>query len=175
MKRFSIMSAATIAGVAMLAVLASPAVAMKPDRFRPGLAPDLVVEGVCDFPVLLHDVQNKLVITDFFDKDGNLVRESGTGKIFEEVSRLDANGEAVTTLFKNISGPGTFTFDDEGFTLVARGPWVFFFQPGEVSNLPDGLIWFTTGRWVWRFEDATEMWTLVSARGGHSDVCALLD
>jgi hypothetical protein len=105
---------------------------------------------------------------------GNLVRETGNGKVVEDVSRLNGAGDPVETIRRNISGPGTFTFDDEGFTLTARGAWLFFFSPGEVTNFPDGLMWFTYGRSVWRFEDATEQFTLVSASGRHTDVCGLL-
>jgi len=73
-------------------VLAAPANAVKPDRFQPGPNPDLVIEDVCPFPVLLHDVVNTIVIQDFVDQDGNLVMSIGTGRILEEVSRLDAQG-----------------------------------------------------------------------------------
>jgi hypothetical protein len=162
-----------VAAIATLLTIAAPAGAMKPFRFEPGPNPDLVVRNICPFPVLLHDVVNKLHITDFFDRHGNLVRESGNGAIVEDVTRLRA-GEPVRTIRRNISGPGTITFDDRGLTLVARGVWLFFFGPGEVTNHPDGLMWFTTGRFVWRFSDASGMWTLQSASGSRTDVCALL-
>jgi hypothetical protein len=163
-----------LAVIAMLTVIASPATAMRPDRFTPGPNPDLQVDDICSFPVLLHDVVNKLHITDFFDRNGDLVRESGNGRIVEDITRLDAAGDPVRTIRRNISGPGTFTFDEDGFTLRARGGWLFFFGPGEVSNVPGGLMWLTTGRFVWRFDDASGMWTLEQARGTRVDVCALL-
>jgi hypothetical protein len=156
----------------VLSLSAPAAQALRPDRFQPGPAPDLVVEGVCDFDVLLHDVVNQITITTFVDRDGNVVRVSGAGRIIEEISRLDEQGEPVETITVNISGPGQSTFDDEGETLVAQGPWLFFFLPGEVVGHPDGLIWLTTGRFVWRFDDAGV--TLVSQRGTIRDVCDLL-
>src|SRR5262245_644357 len=110
MKRLFV--AATMA-VLVLALSAPSAQALGPDRFQPGPAPDFVVEGVCDFDVLLHDVVNKLVIKDFFDRNGNLVRESGSGLIIEEISRLDDQGEPVETITVNISGPGQQTFDED--------------------------------------------------------------
>ncbi len=156
----------------LLTVLAAPALAAKPDRFAPGPAPDITVEGVCDFPVLFHDVVNELVVTDFYDKDGNLVRESGTGRIVEQITRLDDQGLPVKSITRNISGPGTFTFDADGTTLVATGNWLFFFLPGEVAGQSEGLIWLTWGRWIWhRVDDVT---TLVSHTGGYEDVCTLL-
>jgi hypothetical protein len=159
--------------VGIILTLSAPAAqALKPDRFRPGPNPDLIVEDICEFPVLLHDVVNRLVITSFFDRDGNLVRESGTGRIVEQITRLDDQGQPVRSITRNISGPGTFTFDEEGATLAATGPWLFFFFPGEVVGHPDGLMWLTTGRWIWRFDAAGI--TLVSHTGRFEDVCTLL-
>lgn len=161
----------TIVGI-ILMQSAPAAHALKPDRFQPGPNPDLIVEDVCEFPVLLHDVVNQLVITDFFDRDGNLVRESGTGRIVVRITRLDEQGDPVRSITRNISGPGTFTFDEEGATLVARGSWLFYFFPGELVGDPDGLMWLTTGRWILRIE-ATGV-TIVSRTGSVEDVCSLL-
>ena len=156
----------------VLALSAPAAQALRPDRFQPGPNPDLTIEGVCDFDVDLHDVANQIVITDFFDREGNLVRETGTGLLIEQITRLDEQGEPVRSITRNISGPGTFTFDEDGETLVATGQWLFFFFPGEVVGHPDGLVWLTSGRWIWRFEDSGI--TLVSHTGSFQDVCTLL-
>ena len=159
--------------VLVLALSAPAAQALRPDRFQPGPAPDFVVEGVCEFDVLLHDVVNKVVITDFFDRDGNLVRESGSGLIIEEISRLDEQGDPVETITVNISGPGQQTFDEDSATLVAQGPWLFFFFPEDnIAGHPNGLIWLTMGRFVWHFDD--EGVTLLSHTGTFRDVCELL-
>jgi len=152
-------------------LLAAPANAVKPDRFEPGHNPDLTVEGVCDFPVLLHDVVNNIVVTDFFDQDGNLVKSIGTGRILEEVSRLDAQGNPVETITRNISGPGVTTFDETGATLTGRGPWLLFGFPGEFTGFPDGFMWFTTGQFVLRFDDTG---ITMAKEPSHEDVCDLL-
>lgn len=162
-------------GVLLMAVslalaLAAPASALKPFRFQPGPNPDIRLEGVCDFPVLGQDVVNKLVITDFFDQDGNLVRETGHGRIVERVTNLETGKSIV----KNISGPGTFTFDESGATLVATGNWLFGFRPGEIAGTTEGLLWFTSGRFVWRLNFADETWTLLSHTGTIQDICPLL-
>jgi len=156
----------------IISLAAAPANALRPDRFKPGPNPDLTVEGVCDFPVALHDVVNEIVVTDFFDQDGNLTRELGTGLLIEEVSRLDAQGNPVETITRHISGPGVWTFDEDGSTLTGSGPWLLFFLPGEVTGFPDGLIWFTTGQFVLRLEDTGEI-TFVK-EPMHEDVCELL-
>jgi hypothetical protein len=154
----------------VLLATASPASALKPFRFQPGPNPDILLEGVCDFPVLGQDVVNKLVITDFFDRDGNLVRETGTGQIVERVTNL----ETGKSLVKNISGPGTFTFDETGATLVATGIWLFGFFPGQIAGSDEGIFWFTSGRFVWRFSFLDETWTLLSHTGTIQEGCALL-
>jgi hypothetical protein len=153
-------------------VVAAPASALMPERFQPGPNPDFTVEGVCDFPVLLHDVVNQGVITDFFDQEGNLTREQFTGLLIVEVSRLDAQGNPVETITLNISGPGVETFDESGSTLTGLGPWLLFFFPGQVTGFPDGLIWFTMGQFVLRFEDTGEITLVKEPR--HEDVCELL-
>jgi hypothetical protein len=158
--------------ISIILMIAPPANALRPDRFQPGPNPDFTVEDVCDFPVLLHDVENQLVITDFVDQDENLVKSIGTGRLLEEVSRLDAPGNPVETITRNISGPGVETFDENGSTLTGRGPWLLFFFPGELTGFPDGFIWFTTGQFVLRFEDTGEITMVKEPR--HEDVCELL-
>ena len=159
--------------VLMVTLLAAPASALRPDHFRPGPNPDLTLTDICDFPVLLHDVVNNILVTDFFDRDGNLVREHGGGLLVEQMTRLDAQNAPVRSITRNISGPGTYTFDEDGATLAASGRWLFFFSPGEVEGYPDGLMWLTTGRFVWRFDDDGTT-TLVSHIGLAEDVCTLL-
>jgi hypothetical protein len=48
-----------------------------------------------------------------------------------------------------------------------------FFFPGEVTGFPDGLIWLTYGRFVWRFENGGAI-SLISHTGTFQDVCTLL-
>ena len=106
----------------------------KPVRTQPGPNPDLVITEVCPFPVLLHDVVNTGVITDFFDQDWNLVKSIITGRLVVEVSRLDALGNPVETITRNISGPGDEWFDESGSTLTGKGPWLLFFFPDELPG-----------------------------------------
>ena len=162
----------SLAVIGLVVLGAAPAGADKPHREQPGPNPDLVITEVCPFPVLLHDVVNTFVTTDFFDRDGTLVKSIGTGHLVEEVSRLDAQGNPVETITRNISGPGDEWFDESGSTLTGKGPWLLFFFPGELTGFPDGFIWFTTGKFVLRFEDTGEI-TMVR-EPMHEDVCELL-
>ena len=150
--------------IGAIIAMATPASAIQPVRFQPGPAPDLTLEGVCDFPVLLHDAINTVTITDFYDQEGNLVREQLNGRILEEVSRLDALGNPVETITQNISGPGFVTFDEDGTTFTGRGPSVVFFLPGELPGFPDGLIWFTTGQSGWTIPAGSRWWSSRSTR-----------
>lgn len=145
-----------------------PALAAKP--FREHLPPnnDLVIEGVCEFDVLLHDVRNELVVTTFFDRDGNVTKQIGAGALVVELTNLDS-GESLVA---NISGPGVQTFQDDVFTLKAEGNWLFFFFPDELAPGDPGLIWLTSGLWVWEF--GPEGGRLVTQRGTSQDVCSLL-
>ena len=162
----------SLAVIGLVVLGAAPAGADKPVRTQPGPNPDLVITEVCPFPVLLHDVVNTGVITDFFDQDGNLVKSIITGRLVVEVSRLDAQGNPVETITRNISGPGDEWFDESGSTLTGKGPWLLFFFPGELTGFEEGFIWFTTGRFVLRFEDTGEI-TMVE-EPIHEDVCDLL-
>jgi hypothetical protein len=158
--------------ISIMLMIAPPANALRPDRTQPGPNPDLVITEVCPFPVLLHDVVNTGVITDFFDQDGNLVMSTFTGRLVVEVSRLDAEGNPVETITRNISGPGVEMFDESGSTLTGNGPWLLFFFPGELPGFEEGFIWFTTGQFVLRFEDTGEITLVKEPR--HEDVCELL-
>ncbi len=166
------MSSVLCAVIGLVVLGAAPAGADKPVRTQPGPNPDLVITEVCPFPVLLHDVVNTGVITDFFDQDGNLVMRTFTGRLVAEVSRLDAQGNPLETISRNISGPGMQTFDESGSTLTGNGPWSLFFFPGELTEFPDGFIWFTTGQFVLRFEDTGEITMVKEPK--HEDVCELL-
>jgi hypothetical protein len=162
----------SLAVIGLVVLGAAPAGADKPVRTQPGPNPDQVITEVCPFPVLLHDVVNTGVITDFFDQDGNLVMSTFTGRLVAEVSRLDAQGNPLETITRNISGPGMETFDESGSTLTGNGPWSVFFFPGELTEFPDGFIWFTTGQFVLRFEDTGEITMVKEPK--HEDVCELL-
>ena len=162
----------SLAVIGLVVLGAAPAGAAEPVRTQPGPNPDLVITEVCPFPVLLHDVVNTGVITDFFDQDGNLVMSTFTGRLVVEVSRLDAQGNPVETITRNISGPGVEMFDESGSTLTGNGPWLVFFFPGELPGFEEGFIWFTTGQFVLRFEDTGEI-TMVK-EPMHEDVCDLL-
>src|SRR5687767_2882605 len=57
-----------VLAVSLLLVSAVPASAVKPLRQLLPPNEDFVVEGVCDFPVLLHDVRGKVSLKTFFDQ-----------------------------------------------------------------------------------------------------------
>ena len=145
-----------------------PSLAVKPDRELLPPNDDLVIDGVCGFPVLLHDVRSKITVNTFFDREGNVTKQIGAGPLVVELTNLDT-GEAIVV---NISGPGVFTFEGDVLTVKAEGNWLFYFFPGELGSGDPGLIWLTTGLWVW--EIRPDGGSLLTHRGSSRDVCEIL-
>ena len=146
----------------------SPSLAVTPDREHLPLNDDLVIDGVCGFPVLLHEVRSNITVTTFFDQEGNVTKQIGAGSLVVQLTNLDTD-EAIVV---NISGPGVFTFEGDVLTLTAEGNWLFYFFPGELGPGDPGLIWLTTGLWVW--EIRPDGGSLVTHRGPSRDVCEIL-
>ena len=109
-----------------------------------------MIEDVCEFDVLLHDVVSELVITDFFDREGNCGEELRERSHHRADHAPRRPGRARAEHHAQHLG-ATSTFDEDGETLVATGQWLLFFFQGGVIGYPDGLLWLTSGRWTWRF------------------------
>ena len=120
-------------------ILAPVAAADPPEHIPlPGSEP-FVIEGSCDFPVLLEEIANKTKLTSFSDG-----REVVTGKLKVRLTNLD---DPSNSLVLNISGPGVTTpRDDGGFTLKATGAWLWFFAPGELGPGSPGMMFTTHGQ-----------------------------
>ena len=65
-----------------------------------------------------------------------------------------------------------FTFEGDVLTLKAEGNWLFYFFPGELGPGDPGLIWLTTGLWVWELRP--DGGSLLTQRGLSRDVCEIL-
>ena len=70
-----------------------PALAVKPDREVLPPNDDLLIDGVCGFPVLLHDVRSKIHVTTFFDQERNVTKQIGAGPLVVELSRTSIRGK----------------------------------------------------------------------------------
>jgi hypothetical protein len=120
-------------------ILAPVAAADPPEHIPlPGSEP-FVIEGSCDFPVLLEEVANRTKLTIFSDG-----REVVTGQLKVRLTNLD---DPSNSLVFNISGPGITTpRDDGGFRLKATGAWRWFFAPGELGAGSPGMLVTTHGQ-----------------------------
>ena len=147
-------------------ILAPVATADPPEHIPlPGSDP-FVIEGSCDFPVLLEEVANRTKLTIFSDG-----RELVTGQLKVRLTNLD---DPSNSLVLNISGPGVTTpSDDGGFRLKATGAWLFFFAPGDLGEGSPGMMFTTHGQARLVVTGEGEMsYELLSGR--QSDVCPRL-
>ena len=126
----------TFAAVALAAlVVAVPvAVADKP-TFEPVPAEDFTIDAViCGFPVAVEILTNNEKAITF---SGGMTTVTGTLKV-----RLTNVDDPTQSIVLNIPGPG---FLDEG-GLIATGPWLFFFLPGDLGPGSPGILASTFGR-----------------------------
>jgi hypothetical protein len=146
--------------------IASPASAAIPTR-EPLVLEDFTLTGHCSFNILVHVVQNNEVVTTYSDQDGNVVRQLVTG-----VLKVQLTNEEVpeNSLLFNISGPGEFTPQQDGSTLVVGdGTWINF----GIVNLP-GQVLLSSGH----FEAVTTPegdFIMTEIPNNSVDVCGLID
>jgi hypothetical protein len=145
--------------------LSPAASADKPLReFLP--AEDLVLEGICPFPVAVNVLTNKEFVTTFSDG-----RQLITGVFKLRLTNLDDPSKSLDV---NVSGPGVITVSEEGeLTLRAKGRWLFFFFPGDLGPGEPGLLVITTGLAVLT-ADAEGNLSFTHRTGTTTDVCTAL-
>jgi hypothetical protein len=120
-------------------ILAPVALADPPEHIPLPSSEPFVIEGSCDFPVLLEEVANRTKLKVFSDG-----REIVTGVLKVRLTNLD---DPSNSLVLNVSGPAfTTPLDDGGFRLKATGPWLWFFAPGELGVGSPGMMFTTHGR-----------------------------
>ena len=145
---------------------ASPARAARPTR-EP--APDFDFQfaagDACPFAIGGTTTENNEYITTFFDHDGNITKQISSGLFVEQMTNLDT-GASIT---RNISGPGVYTFAEDGtVTLYASGTWLFVTVPGGPSP-----VYINSGREVDEISPQGEI-TVLKQVGTQEDVCATL-
>ena len=124
-------TAAALVCVATMVLLLAPgsAGAAPPIHTRPGVEEfDVSIEGLCEFDVIVH-VRQRLNITFFLDRAGNVVGGKVTGPIVAVATNLDTGA----TIRQVIPGPAFLSAD--GALIRATGPWAFLFTvEGDVIN-----------------------------------------
>ena len=116
-----------------------------------GLPPD-----ICGFAVGVDILANKAKAIMFSDGSSMI-----TGKLKVKLTNLD---DPTSSIVLNIPGPGRF--NESG--LIARGPWLFFFLPGELGEGSPAILAYTTGRV--RIDDSG----FHQLAGRRTDLCPLL-
>ena len=133
----------------------------KPERLYAPLPQPLVVSGSCAFDVDVTVIRNNEYTTNFYDANGNLVRQLVNGALVVALTNLQ-NGHSITV---NVSGPGYLTFNADGTILQkTEGQSALFFP---------GAFWLTSGRFDVLFSPGADP-VLVRSSGNRQDVCAML-
>jgi hypothetical protein len=147
-----LMCAATM----VLLLTSGSAGAAPPIHTRPGVEEfDVFIGGVCEFDVLVH-VRQRLNITFFRDRDGNVIRGKVTGPIVAVTTNLDSGA----TIRQVIPGPAFL--DADGALVRATGPWAFLFTvEGDVIN-------------AWGHITFDEQGLVVGVRGRTQSFCGAL-
>jgi hypothetical protein len=139
--------AATLMTVVLSMGPATTAVARPPTHIRPGVEEfEFVIEGVCDFDVLAH-VRQRLNITFFLNREGDVTGGHVTGPLVVWLTNLDSG----RTIRRVIPGPSFLGAD--GALVRGTGPWAFIFTTdGDVINawghitFENGLVVGVRGR-----------------------------
>jgi hypothetical protein len=125
----------SVIGVAVLTaftLLPASAQATPPTR-EPLGGEDFVLTDHCTFDIAVEFVQNKEILTTYFDRNGDFVRQSVTGVLKVRLTNEEAPEHSV--LF-NISGPGRYRLLPDGsIELTGTGTWLHFGitdRPGEL-------------------------------------------
>jgi hypothetical protein len=149
--------------------LAAPAAAVKPDHFRPGVAPPLEIVGVCDFAITLSSTVDRSKISVWEYQDGTV----------RVLHRGYANGFATTDDGTSYTHSGGFranlVFHPDGSLEVdvSGNLFAWYYAGDPIIGLSEG-VFAVSGRGS---ESYAADGSLISARlyGGNSvDLCAAL-
>jgi hypothetical protein len=151
-------------GAIVALLFASTALADKPIK-EPLPAPDLTLEDVCSFDVLVQATVNKEFIKTFSNG-----RQLITGAFRVRVTNLDSDA----SLDLNIPGPGVFVEHPDGSaTLESHGPWLLWFFPDDLGPGSPGQLFVNNGNFVQTFH-ADGSITIDKQTGSQTDICAAL-
>ena len=125
-----------VVGVAIAAVLILiPAAAQAtPPTREPLGGDDFVLTDHCTFDIAVEFVQNKEILTTYYDANGDVVRQSVTDAL---KVRLTNESDPEHSVLFNISGPGRYrTLPDGSTQLTGTGTWLHF----GITDRPGALL-----------------------------------
>ena len=137
------MVAAALVAVALLAMLAAPAMAGKPTKET--FIDESSFEIVCDGFVLQETYRDRVIVMTWSDRNGNPVRiqahHSWTGTISGPGGILQLNDPGHWTDFITI-GPNGDTVRQVGviYTYIVKGHGLLAHDVGQITFHPDGSV-----------------------------------
>ena len=123
--------------------------------------------AVCPFTVTAEPVREDLRVRYHYDSAGNVDGYEATGQLIARIT----NDETGTSVVRNLSGPGTVTFNPDGsYDAVVSGDFLVFFLP---QDTPSSELLLLSGHTVLHGAPSGEK-TLVSSSGQVENLCDTL-
>jgi hypothetical protein len=167
MKRFAAVSLSTVAFALLGAGTTSAAAGYGPWQSTyqgPITAPAGVV---CPFAVTAEPVRQDLRVRYHYDSAGNVDGYEATGQLIGRIT----NTETGASVVRNLSGPGTVTFNPDGsYDAVVSGDFLVFFL---TQDNPSNELLLFSGRTVLH-GSPSGVKTLVSHSGHVENLCDTL-
>jgi hypothetical protein len=161
-----------LAAAALVALLLVPVAAADKPIKEPLPSGSFVLEDACGFPVLVEfgEPMNKEQALLFPADDGGLLVLI-TGAFRVRITNLN---EPSNSSVVNVPGPGKDSYSSDGAeVLMAVGPWIWGFEPGELSEDDPGGLFLTTGL-VWFTFTADGVGSIDQVGGTRTDLCAVI-
>ena len=122
---------------------------------------------VCSFTVTAEPVRENLRVRYHYDSTGNVVGYEASGQLIA----LITNTETGASVVRNLSGPGTVTFNPDGsYDAVVAGDFLVFVL---AQDNPSNQVLLFAGRTVLH-GSASGAKTLVSSSGQVENLCGTL-
>jgi hypothetical protein len=122
---------------------------------------------VCAFTVTAEPVREDLRVRYHYDSAGNVDGYQATGMLIARIT----NDETGSSVVRNLSGPGTVTFNPDGsYDAVVSGDFLVFFLP---QDAPSSELLLLSGRTVLHGAPSGEK-TLVTNSGNVENLCDTL-
>src|ERR671936_1512160 len=122
---------------------------------------------VCPFTVTAEPVREDLRVRYHYDAAGNVDGYEATGQLVAQIT----NTETGVSVVRNLSGPGTVTFNpDSSYDAVVDGDFLVFFLP---QDDPSSELLLLSGHTVLHGAPTGEK-TLVSSSGQVENLCVTL-
>jgi hypothetical protein len=168
MRRILLLLSTVLVVLVSAGLVADPAPAARPEKIR--LEPSqFTIEGICGFPVELHDLVVRANIMLFFNRHGELSKIIIAGHYSTKLT----NAETGTAITLNLSGQFIQRPNPDGsFTLFAHGRNLFF------TLAPEPFMIFRGGRVVatLTFSEEAGLEIVINKVSGRGfDVCEVLD